>query len=283
MDKQSQIGIDLGGTYVRAALVRNGHIESVAEQKIPSKDTEKAVLESIFHIVDSLEIDKANFIGIGIPSVVDTVKGIVYEVQNIPSWKKVPVKELFEKRYQRPVYVNNDANCYVLGEYHYGKGQGISNLIGLITGTGFAGGIMIRDQLYEGHNCGAGEFGMIPYRDSIYEYYCSGQFFTKTFRIAGEVLFERAKQNDKEALEIFAQYGYHLGEAIKSILFAYDPQMIVIGGSVSKAYSYYQHTMWQSLQSFDFSNTIKKLRIEVSEKENIALLGAAELYRYAKN
>jgi len=77
---------------------------------------EQSVLESIYDLIDRFTDEEINGIGIGVPSVVDPVKGIVYDVQNIPSWKEVHLKEILEEKYKLPVYVNNDANCFAAGE-----------------------------------------------------------------------------------------------------------------------------------------------------------------------
>ena len=85
------------------------------------------------------------------------------------------MSQLIEEKFRLPVRVNNDANCFVLGEYHYGKGQGFDSMIGLTIGTGLGSGIIIDKQLFSGCNGGAGEFGMMEYLDHCYEYYASGQ------------------------------------------------------------------------------------------------------------
>jgi len=281
MSNRNTIGIDLGGTYVRAAWIKNGKIMEITKERIPSNGSVEDVLTTIYSTVNNLQVEKIDSIGIGIPSVVDTNQGVVYDVQNIPSWKEVPVKRLFEARYNVPVFVNNDANCFILGEKSYGKAQEVQNVIGLITGTGFAGGIVINGKLYEGKNCGAGEFGMMPYLDTIYEDYCSGQYFIKKHSIMGDILFQKAESGDKSAQDIFKEYGFHLGMAVKAIIYAYDPDMIVIGGSVKQAYPYYKTEMWEVLNTIAYRNTQKSLRIEVSGLENAALYGAAELDLYS--
>ena len=121
--------------------------------------------------------DHIKAIGIGVPSVVDTHTGIVYDVQNIPSWKEVAIAQKMQELYKLPVLVNNDANCFALGEYHFGKGKGTKSMVGVTIGTGIGAGIIINGKLYCGPNCGAGEFGMIGYLDKVVEYYASGQFF----------------------------------------------------------------------------------------------------------
>ena len=179
-------------------------------------------------------------IGAGVPSIIDLKAGVVYDVQNIPSWKKVPLKALLEERYRLPVYVNNDANCFAAGEKHFGKLGPYDNAVGLIVGTGLGAGIIANGRLYSGANCGAGEFGMLPYLDRNFEAYASGQFFDRVHGTSGRETAERAARGDRAALEIFAEFGRHLGEAVKAICYAVDPEIIVLGGSVSKSYRFFR-------------------------------------------
>jgi glucokinase len=151
-------------------------------------------------------------------------------------------------------------------------------MIGLIVGTGFAGGIIVDGRLYPGAHCGAGEFGMLPYRDSIYEHYCSGQFFTRHVGQSGAELFRRAADGDREALEVFERFGGHLGNGIQAILYAYDPEIIVLGGSVRKAFRFFEDAMWTAIRTFAFSQSVETLTIAVSELEHVAILGAAALH-----
>jgi len=119
---------------------------------------------------------------------------------------------------------------------------------------------------------------LIPYLDSIYEYYCCGQFFTRQFQRSGEEFHRKAVERNEEALDVFRQFGRHLGEAVKTILYAYDPETIILGGSVRKAFAFFERTMWESIRDFAFPNSIKSLTIGVSELEHVAILGAAALH-----
>jgi len=278
MKEKNILGLDLGGTNARAGLVRNQQLGEVSSIKINPKGSVDEVLDQVCGLIDKAKPDNLDGIGIGVPSVVDIEKGIVYDVQNIPSWKEVPIKSIMQERYSTPTFVNNDANCFVLGEKYFGKGVGYQSIIGLILGTGFGGGVIVDGKSYAGVNCGAGEFGMIPYLDSIYEHYCSGQFFTRNFNQTGEEVFQLAVRDEEEALTMWAEYGRHLGNAIKAILYAYDPEIIILGGSVRKALRFFERSMWESIESFTYSNSIKRLKIEVSELDHIAILGAAALY-----
>jgi glucokinase len=176
-----------------------------------------------------------------------------------------------------PVYVNNDANCFAVGEKVFGKGKDYQNMVGLIIGTGLGAGLIINNKLYAGRNCGAGEFGMIPWKEGILEDYCSGQFFKTTCNSPGEQLFHEALQGNIRAKEVFAEFGRNLGNAIGIILLTIDPEIVILGGSVSKSFAFFRDAMWDSLSSFPYPRTLRQLRIEVSEVDNVAILGAAAL------
>jgi len=272
------IGIDLGGTHVRAGVVSEGRLENIASVRIPSDGSVDEVLRVIFQLVDPLIDGNTNAIGIGVPSVVDVEKGIVYDVQNIPSWKVVELKKLMEERYRLPVLINNDANCFALGEKYFGKGRKAHSLIGLTIGTGLGAGIIINDKLYPGLNTGAGEFGCVDYLDKYYEYYASGQFFENCYHTNGEVVFQKAQSGDPLSTMILEELGTHIGNAIKMILYTYCPELIILGGSISKSYSFFEKTMWQRIHTYIYSNTLEHFHLEISELENGGVLGAAALY-----
>jgi glucokinase len=278
MNKEKVIGVDLGATNIRGACVSENNILEIKSQRIRSNGTEQEVLDDVFALVDTLIDDEVKAIGIGVPSVVDIEEGIVYDVQYIPSWKEVHLKKWMEERYHIPVFVNNDANCFVLGEHYFGGGKGYDSLIGLAIGTGVGAGIIINNKLYPGHNCGAGEFGCVDYLDKIYEYYCSGSFFKNVYDLDGEFVFEQAKQGDAQALILYEELGEHLGNAIKLIMYTYDPGLIILGGSVRHAYDFFQEAMWQRIKTCVYSKSIERLQIKISELANSGILGAAALY-----
>ena len=278
MDAQTYIGIDLGGTNIRGARVTENRLSPILLQGINSKETAEKVLHQLFSLTDELMIDAVKAIGIGVPGLVDITTGTVYDVVNIPSWKKISLQKLMEERYKIPVVVNNDANCFALGEFYFGSGKGCHSMVGITIGTGLGSGIIINGKLYAGTNCGAGEFGMVDYLDHCYEYYASGEFFKNVHGVDGEVVFKNAGEGDADALKMYQEFGLHLGNAIRMILFTLDPELIVFGGSVRKAFPFFSKAMWQVLQTFPFQRTVDRLRIEVSALENSGILGAAALY-----
>ena len=271
------IGVDLGGTNVRAGRVDGNLIKSKVSRPISSQAAAEVVVGEIFAAIDDVLDPSVSGIGIGVPSIVDVERGIVFSVENIPSWQEVPLQDLLEKRFSVPVYINNDANCFALGEFYFGKGRGSRHMVGLIIGTGIGAGVIANGHLYAGANCGAGEIGAIPYKNHTIEYYASGSAFINVYNASGNDLFLRASKGDAKALDVFARHGYEVGHAVIAALYAFDPEIIVLGGSVSRAFAFYEKTMYEKLSSFAYQTALKRLKIAVSEEPDVAILGAAGL------
>ncbi|MEX2513920.1 MAG: ROK family protein [Cyclobacteriaceae bacterium] len=271
------IGIDLGGTKIQVGIEKEGEIIHRTKALLKEKDNLTSTLDQVIQFIDPLTKHKVTGIGIGVPSVVDVEKGIVYNVTNIPSWKKVALKEILEKEFDLPVFVNNDVNCFVIGEHKFGLGKAYSCLVGMSIGTGLGSGVIIRNRLYAGKNCGAGEIGLLPYKDKNIEYYASGNFFNAFYQTTALDAFRSAQKGDQAALNQWKEFGYHFGVSVQAVMYTYDPQAIIIGGSVANAYPYFKESMQESFKDFIYPESIKTLDIHVSQNENIALLGAAAL------
>jgi glucokinase len=278
MPNQSTIGIDLGGTNIRGGKVKANQLSAMLSRKINAQGAVEEVMLEIFAVADALIDGTVAAIGIGVPGLVDTERGLVFDVVKIPAWKEVPLRQRMEERYNIPVFIDNDANCFALGEFYFGHGKGCSSMLGLTIGTGLGSGIILQNKLYSGSNGGAGEFGMIDYLDQCYEYYASGQFFQNKYGINGETVFKMAKEGEARCLEMYEEMGAHLGNAIKAILYALDVELIVLGGSVRHAWPFFQKAMWQRIHTFAYRKAKERLRIEVSGLENSGMLGAAALY-----
>jgi len=275
----SLIGVDLGGTKVAAGRIDGIQLSQVEHRFIPaqSKDPNE-IIDVLKDVISNLFRDDVLGIGIGIPGLVDRENGVVYDIQNIPSWKEVPLQEILEDHFQVPVYIDNDANCFALGESRFGNGMEEDDFVGITLGTGMGGGIIKDGFLISDAHCGSGEFGNIPYLDSIYEDYCSGKFFAKHYNLSGEVLAEAAESGDAFGIKAFREFGRHIGNAIKTIKLAIDPNLVIIGGSVAKSSKYFKESMWKEILDFPFPRAIKDFDIIFSATDNIAVLGAASLY-----
>jgi len=274
---ETYLGVDLGGTNFKVGRVTNGIISSEAFNSVHKSVTEAQLLSTLYKTIDTVLSPEVNAIGVGVPGILDPVSGVIYDIQNLPLWKEVPLKQLLEQRYKLPVYLNNDANCFAKGEKVYGQGKSFTNFIGLSIGTGLGMGIIINDQLYSGEFCGAGEIGMVTYKESILEQYTSSLFFERDYQQSAKVLSELAIQGDATALKAFTEFGTHLGQAINNISYMYAPEAIVLGGSISKSYALFEESMLESIAQFAYPKQIEHLSIKVSELDGIAILGAAAL------
>jgi glucokinase len=273
------IGVDLGGTKVAAGRINGNVPDAVLKKFIPAdSDNPQDIIDVIIEVIAELFNENILGIGVGIPSLINRDEGIVNDVQNIPSWKEVHLKAILEAHFNVPVFLDNDANCFALGEARYGKGRTESDFVGLTLGTGMGGGIIKNGFLLPDAHCGSGEFGNIPYLDATYEDYCSGKFFTGKYGKKGEEMAQAASQGDSVALKAFEEFGRHLGNAIKTIKLAVDPRKVIIGGSVAEARRLFEQSMLRSIAEFPYKQGLKHFEVLFSEEKNIAVLGAASLY-----
>lgn len=277
MSSSKYLGVDIGGTKVQVGVVQNGElIQEVRFETSASASKEQILAELVHNLVPLVTADVAG-IGIGVPGLVDEEEGIVHNVQNIPSWRKVHLKQHLASHFDKPVYLTNDANAFAIGEKMYGQGKPYANLVGLTLGTGLGAGIIINHQLYSGTLSSAGEFGMIPYLDKTIEDYCSGKFFGQRTGRVGAEWHTLAQQGDAEALAVYAEFGRHLGQALYIILYAISPEAIFLGGSVSQGYEFFRDSLYESLGAFPFRQVTDRLVVSPSLIGNAAVLGAAAL------
>ena len=274
------IGVDVGGTKIGAGTVSGGKIEDHKVVDI-SPGSREEVTEQLLGAVESLFASTVDGIGIGIPGAIDQETGTVLKCPNVPStplWENIPLKKIVEEKFGVPMKMNNDANCFALGEKYFGQGKGYKNVVGLIIGTGCGAGIIADGRLVEGANCGAGEFGQIPFGEGVMEYWTSAQFFKRKYGITGKEAFDLAESGGSKALEMFEEYGANLGRLLVIIRHAVDPEIVVLGGSVSKAFKYFEKPMREALKASPFAQAWKPLVVEPSSLEHVYVLGAAALF-----
>lgn len=276
MKNQSIVGVDVGGTTISIGRIVDEKI--VEETSFPTQAhrTEDEIIQDIIRGIEKVIEPNTIAIGIGTPGLVDEELGMVYDVSNIPSWKEVRLRDKIEAHFNRIVQISNDANCFVMGEKIFGKGKKYRNFVGVTLGTGVGGGVVIDHKLYPG-TLMSGEFCGIPYLDKNYDFYCGSKLFTEKHGISGLIASERVLAGDKNAQLIFDEYGEHLGNLFKTIILILNPEAIIIGGSIVKSYPYFEKSLKSSLNNFALNRVINQLNIEVSEIDNIAVIGAAAL------
>jgi glucokinase len=272
------IGIDLGGTKVSVGAVSDGVVTGVVRREVPSQEAADVVLEEIAGAVTELFDSSVVGIGCGVPSVVDVERGIVFDVENIPSWKEMHLKAALEERFEVPASINNDANAFAVGEHVFGAGREFEDMVGLTLGTGMGTGVIVNGRLYSGSNCGVGEIGMMAHKGLTLEEHCSGPFFERECGAAGEEVYRSARAGDPDAIAAFDRFGAELSEAVMIALYAYDPQAVIFGGSISSAFDLFEAGLRRGLGRFAYQRVIERLVMTPSTLENSAVLGAAALY-----
>lgn len=271
------LGIDIGGTTINLGLVDGPRV--LKKVQVPSFPKTATLDDTLIYLGDRIEdflVPGIQKIGIGVPSLTDPVKGIVYNAANIPSWDVVPLKETLEARFDIPVYVNNDANCYALGAA-VKVGGNPSTVVTVTLGTGTGVGIVIDGKLFSGTHCGAGEIGAIPYEGLDYESFCSKKFFDREGRDSRQAA-RAAEAGDPGALAFFDAFGRHLGKFLTLVMYAYDPECIVFGGGISYTAPHFEKAMLRTLrEDYLYPHALERLRIHYLPGDEMALLGASLL------
>ena len=258
-----RIGVDLGGTNVRAGLVKDGRIVRLLSEPCKADRPEGEVVDHIASLIGELMRPEVSRIGIGVPSVVDAARGIVYNVVGIPSWREVYLKDLLEKRFGVPVYVNNDCNCFALGVSRFGEASAYSDVVCVALGTGVGGAVISDGRMVAGANGAAGEFGHMTInpaetetcacgRRGCVQQYVSASGIARLARkylaeheeesalrsvekLTTKDVFDAAKNGDSAANAILENVYDAFGYAISAVCTVADPEVVVIGGGVSKA------------------------------------------------
>ncbi|MBU5593487.1 ROK family protein [Clostridium sp. MSJ-4] len=265
--KKYLIGIDLGGTKIAGAITDlEGNI--IKENTLPTKaeEGEKSVLGRIIEVIQDLiissgkTVDDIKAIGIGSPGPLDSKKGIIITTPNIP-FKNFDILTPIKEKFNVPAFLDNDANVAAIGEHMLGAGRNTENMIYVTVSTGVGGGAIINGRLYRGNTCNALEVGhttLLPDgpRCNCGNYGClealsSGTAIAKRAKEAVESgrdttlshyetitsyeVFKEAAKGDSVARHIIDTSLEYLGIGIANIITSFDPEMIVIGGGVTKA------------------------------------------------
>nr|WP_319397589.1 ROK family protein [uncultured Carboxylicivirga sp.] len=280
MNKECYIGVDIGGTKMHFAYVDQGKVVKQFRTSTDAYRSKTEIVNDLINGVQKLMDNNVAGIGIGVPGLIDVEKGIVYNVQNIPAWKNVELKSVLTQYFRLPVFIGNDANCFLLGEKFYGKGKAYTNLVALALGTGVGAGVLVNGQLHVGNLSMAGEFGGIGYRDADFENYCSGKFFQRACNSNGKEISEKAIAGDAEAVRLFNEFGEHVAHLLETIIYSYGPEAIVLGGSLANAFKLFEPGMKETFKKFPHQNALNTTIIVSSENNEIPVLGAAALVPY---
>ena len=309
------VGIDLGGTSVKAGLVdENGKIlqKATCPTKVergarPVVDDMAALALKVIEM-GGVTLDDVKAIGVGLPGIQDPRTGHVPFCTNL-YWHEVPVIEWMQETVNKPIYIGNDATVAGLAESVAGVSAGIQNSVFVTLGTGVGGGVVLGGKVYSGvHGVGSEIGHMITVVDGepctcgnrgCWERYASatalirmgkeaakanpGNLITASVNgnldaIEARTVIDAAKAGDETALKVFDRYIYHLCVGLIAIINFYDPEVIVLGGGVSHAGAFLLDAVRAKIPSMLFYKTMPYARIELASLGNDAgIIGAAML------
>lgn len=299
------LGIDIGGTKIKYGIIdEKGEIE-----KIYYKDTNanKGADELIATIKDIIKftIKKDSIQGIGISTAgqVNSYTGeIIFSTETIPGWTGVKLKDILQNEFDIPCYVDNDVNCACLGEMWKGNMGDHKNVLFLTLGTGIGGAIIIDKKLYTGSNFIAGEIGHINlYKDGerctcgangCFEKYASTSALIRRAKktlnldenenLRGEDIFNKAKDGEETYINIIDQWSYDIALGLKSIIYMFNPSLIIIGGGVSAQGDYLIDFIKGHLKNMTMVSFLNNLQIKTAKySDSAGILGA--VYRLRIN
>ena len=238
------IGVDIGGTKCAVCAAAGGEI--LDRRQFPTVGAPEEVLGTFAVFMEELRDEYGKFAAIGIScgGPLDSGQGLILSPPNLPGWDKVPVNEFFEKKFNVPVFLQNDANACALAEWRHGAGRGARNMMFCTMGTGFGCGLILDGRLYEGTNGNAGELGHVRLENDgpvgygkkgSVEGFCSGAGIERISekmlgkRVSAKDLAVAARKGNEKAVEIYRKVGAKLGKSLAIAVDFLNLERIVIG------------------------------------------------------
>jgi len=261
------VGVDLGGSKINAILadsrgniLRQGLKDTLAQEG--PDEVIKRVIRCVKQVASGTDIAG---IGIGAAGACDVATGVITLSPNLPGWHNIPLKDILQREFDLPIYLENDATVAALGEHYFGGAVDVANLIYLCVGTGIGGGIMIDGQLYHGASGSAGEIGHMTIdingprcscgNIGCWETFASGTALAREAvkqikagaktsilnfadgdpkKVSAQRVFLAAQEGDPLANELISQTASYLGVGLVNIVNIFNPQLILIGGGLSR-------------------------------------------------
>ena len=314
MQEPPVLAIDLGGTKILIAIVSSEGQVIAREYCLTLADEGlQAVINRIFSTIDHLlsqnniGLSQLHSLSIAAAGIIDFDKGMVTESPNLPGWRDIPLRDIVTDKYGLKTFLVNDASAAALGEHRFGAGRGVNNLVYITVSTGIGGGIIINGELYLGASGGAGEIGHTVIdvngprcscgNSGCLEVLASGTAVAREGirRIKGgegssltEIVDGKieditavevsiaAQGGDSLAAEVILQAATYLGVGLLNLVQIFNPEMIIVGGGMSKMGDLLLSPAWQVVRERAFPLLAQTVRIVVAKLgENVGIIGVA--------
>lgn len=301
------IGVDLGGTNIAVGLVsKEGEILSQSSRPTLSGRHYFEIVKDIAELCTEVtkaggkNISDIKGIGIGAPGSVDSENGIVVYADNL-DWHNVPLADELRKYIDVPIKIENDANAAAYGEYAI-NGDNKDIFVAITLGTGVGGGIIIDKKIYRGFNGAGGELGHIALKHNgalcgcgnkgCWEAYASvtalirqtkqaiaenpNSLMVKDENVTGKTAFVAAKAGDAAAQRVVDQYLEYVAEGITSIVNIFQPDVLVIGGGISREGDYLLNPVKEYVKEHNYAKGLPQTELKIATLMNDAgIIGAA--------
>lgn len=314
-DAGCAIGVEIGVDFI--SIVLTNFVAKILWRRIlyiDAGEQQIAIIECAERLInEAMEFCKSNGvrplgIGVAAPGLVDVQQGKLVYAPNL-KWIDIPIRLMWERRFDLPVFVENEANCAALAEHFYGVSQGVNDFLYLKTDIGLGGGIMIGGRLFKGTSGFAGEIGHITIYKDGEQCACGRRGCWETYvrpravldmvrqalqggaesivkelvkgdlsKINLDVVLEAARQNDPVALRAFQEIGTHLAVGITNLINIFNPELVVLGGALSLAGNWVIPVIQQYIQENVLLPLRGSVRIEGSAHGlDACVLGAIAL------
>lgn len=287
------IGIDLGGTKISTAISDvEGNVKAQSTVATDAKDGEIPVLNRIISTVEKvleeskISLDEVEAIGIGSPGPLDAKSGVIITTPNLP-FKNFNLVAPIREKFNVPVFLDNDANVAAIGEFMFGAGKGTENMVYMTVSTGVGGGAVLNGKIYRGNTCNALEIGHTTVAADGPRCNCgnigcleatsSGTSIGKRGReacltkvetslknydeVTSYEVFVEAAKGDEVAKDIIDNALNYLGIGVANMVSTFDPEVVIIGGGVSKAGDIVFETVRKVVNKRCFKNMAESCRI----------------------
>ena len=308
------IGVDIGGTNVRAAIVdeTGSVLDEVRLSTLANQGVDivlEQIQDAIFQVYDKAQSSaiRISGIGIGCPGLVDPQRGIVRVPPNFPGWDEVLLGETIQHAFGLRTIVVNDVNAMALGELHYGAGQGFRDLICLTLGTGVGGAFLVGGKLHTGFMGTAGEIGHITVEPDGPQCNCGNRGCLERLigsqaivqrtvsklkdtnnrsslsgldssTLTPKIISDAGQRGDVMAKEVLREVGTYLGIVLAGLVNFLNPQAILIGGGVANAGDLIFEPVKKTIQRRAYSLPAEAVQILPAQLgDEAGVIGAATL------
>lgn len=279
--KKTFVGIDIGGSKIEGILWRGKIINAIAIKTPQSRAAFLTRLTALIRrLMSGRGVKGITGIGIGCAGGIDVKSGKIIHGPNTKFLNNLDLAATLRKRFKTPVRIDNDTNCFLRAEFHFGAARNMNNVVGLTLGTGVGGALMLDGQVRHGAHISGFEFGhMIIASPSLtVEDLVSSHGFARLGVRHPLEAQQKAFAGDKKARRIYERIGRHLGIALANLVNIFDPELIVIGGGISRAGNLLLTPAKQEMKKHVVKSVKKLPPVKISKLNHAGAVGAVSLF-----